>query len=155
MSNFNNNLKIAMKNKKITRIELGKMIGMCPQQLSYYFSGKYEPNDKNKKRISQALGVPVDTMVHGEVPVEKPKISILYEYGGKALDVRPVHIRMKENLAYWIKFRNLDVPKLAEKTGMHIMTIYKYLEGNIGNPALRNIRSLADALGITVGQLLN
>lgn len=56
-----------MKEKGLTLVALAEMTGIDRTQLSTYVNGKYTPTPRNKKKITDALGVDYDIVMDNGV----------------------------------------------------------------------------------------
>ena len=66
----------------------------------------------------------------------------------------PVQVRLAKNLNDLMTSKTLNGNELEKKSGVSRNTIYKYLNCDFREPNLRTCRKLADALGVSVGELL-
>jgi len=70
--------------------------------------------------------------------------------GRKVLD------RNKETIGYWLYQRRcaagLNLPRLAEKSGVHLVSISHIERG--GSPTLRLLKKLADAMGCKTWEII-
>jgi|GEM_PF-2159688 transcriptional regulator with XRE-family HTH domain len=55
-----NNLRVVLEGKGISQLDLYKLTGISPASLSNIVTGRLIPYDGWKKRISEALDVPVE-----------------------------------------------------------------------------------------------
>lgn len=58
-----NAIKMARKNRKLTQTDLGNLVGVSPQSISYYEKGKKTGNLFNLKKICDALDISLDKIL--------------------------------------------------------------------------------------------
>lgn len=62
---FGANLQKILREKEMTKVELGKMVGVTGSTVSNYISGKATPCENTLKRIVKALNVTREELLHG------------------------------------------------------------------------------------------
>lgn len=70
------------------------------------------------------------------------------------MDDRDILNLLIGNLRYLMAEKGLNAVTLAEKAGLNRNAIYDILKGKSGSPRLHTMHAIADALGVSVGQLL-
>ena len=148
MSNFIDNLLVVIRNKRVSRSEFARELNMLPQQLGYFLNRRGKPSFSTKKRICDVIGIPFATMEYGVVEIERKAKEPNDEY-------LPVQKRLATNLPYQMELKGISIAELSKRSGVCRSAISKYIKAEHNTPALPKIRALADALGISVGKLLN
>lgn len=62
MTNFSKNLARIMEERHINQVELSRLSGIRQSSISDYLTGQYEPKDKNRNAIANALSVPPEKL---------------------------------------------------------------------------------------------
>lgn len=68
--------------------------------------------------------------------------------------VSTVNIRLAKNLCNYMRMKNKTQLALAVETGISRQTISNYAHGVIPAPDINHIRKIAEALGVTVREML-
>ncbi len=63
MKNFGRNLYIALFDTKMTQTELAKRVGVNREMITRYIAGDKTPSTDTLIKISDALGVTVDSLI--------------------------------------------------------------------------------------------
>lgn len=131
-----NNIKKYRLLMNFTRKDLAQKIGVTESTVSRYESNERTPNLKILKSIADALGVTINDLINN---IENNMIDENVSIGDKIKEYREII--------------NITQKDLAEKSGLSESAI-KYYETNKRNPKLETLSKIAEALGISINDLI-
>lgn len=108
-------IRTLRNDQKITQKELGEACGIAESTIRRYELGKLNPKYETRKKIADALGVPVFQLLPDDAPHTKALDKNCYSFGDKMLAVR--------------KEKHITQEELAKKLGISLNAVGRYERG--------------------------
>jgi transcriptional regulator with XRE-family HTH domain len=74
------NIKRMLRKKKMSRRELGDLLGVCERSISRYIYGEREPNLSQLVKMSDIFGVSLDWLITGKESADREMSLPLRKY---------------------------------------------------------------------------
>ena len=130
--NIGNNIKKYRKIKGLTQIQLAEKINKSESIIRKYEANNVKPNIEMLNKISDALNVSVSELISDENTSQM----------------------IGKNVSKYREALSISQRELARRVGMSGQFISK-IENNLNNPSLETLNKIAEALNVSVSELIS
>ncbi len=153
-------LAVARQRALLSKKELAEKIDVEPRAVTGFESGEYMPTDDNLKRISRALGYPLEFFLEDDIDIPDPagvSFRSMVKMTARQRDAAIAAGAIGYLLIDWVEERfdlpGVDLPDLREETPeMAAVSLRQYW--GIGERPIKNMVHLLEAKGVRVFSLV-